>query len=61
MVGKEWDEISRVFFQRYIAYLPEISKTGATVRMSERSDVFIINVGTTKQSDCSKYKKVCLL
>ena len=45
----------------YIAYLPEISKTGTIVRMSERLGIFIINVRTTKQSDCSNVKSVCLL
>ena len=60
--GKEWDAISTVFFQHCIACLPEISKPGAIVRMSERLGIFIINVRTTKQSECSKYKKsVCLL
>ena len=30
-----------MFFQHYIAYLPEISKTSATVRMSERLGIFL--------------------
>ena len=29
--NKEWDIISTVFFQRYIACLPEITKTSAIV------------------------------
>ena len=35
-------------------------KTGAIMRMSERLGIFIINIRTTKQSDCSKNKKVCV-
>ena len=48
------------FFQHCIACLPEISKPGANVRMSERLGIFIINVRTTKQSECSKFKKKCV-
>ena len=49
-----------MFFQHWIACLPEISKPGAIVRMSERLGIFMINVRTTKQSECSKCQKVCV-
>ena len=58
--GKEWDAISTVFFQHCIACLPEISKPGVIVRMLERLGLFMINVRTTKQSECNKYKKKCV-